>query len=46
MLLLKILGIWILAGTAFAGWRRQSYGKEIQSPHVFPLTNVQGKPRS
>jgi len=46
MLLLKILGIWILAGTAFAGWRHQSDGKENQSPRVFPPTNVQGKPRS
>ncbi len=42
MLFAKILGFWILAATAFAGWRRRVNGKETRSPRVIPPTNSRG----
>jgi len=42
VLFAKILSFWILAATAFVGWRRRFYGKETQSPRVIPPTYSRG----
>jgi hypothetical protein len=39
MLFAKIIGIWILAATALAGWRHRFDGKETRSRRVIPPTD-------
>ena len=39
MILVKVLGIWLLAGGALFGWRRLASGKESRGVRIVPRSN-------